>query len=344
MLGSIYAAAAAARRRAYAKPGRRRGLSQPVVSVGNLRAGGTGKTPAVACLARLLAEMGERPAVLSRGYARRVAPPGVVVVSDGERLRADLDRSGDEPLMLARAVPSARVLVSSDRHLAGRLAETHLGATVHLLDDGFQHLALARGTDLLIIDAEDVERPRTLPAGRLREGLEAAACAHALLVPGAAGDDASPLAARLGVPRAFTLVREPGPPRGIDGRPAGPDGAAAAAGGPVHAFAGIARPDRFFAELREAGWDVKGVTAFRDHHRYTARDVASLASAARASGAGALVTTEKDAVRLLPFRPLPITVLVAPLVVRIEPAGAFREWLAARLDGERARAAEGGRS
>jgi len=344
MLDSIYAAAAAARRRAYAKPGRRRGLSRPVVSVGNLRAGGTGKTPAVACLARLLAEMGERPAVLSRGYARRVAPPGVVVVSDGERLRADLDRSGDEPLMLARAVPSARVLVSSDRYLAGRLAETHLGATVHLLDDGFQHLPLARGTDLLIIDAEDVNRPRTLPGGRLREGLEAAANAHALLVPGADGDDAAWIAARMSVPRAFGLVRESGPAWEIDGRPAGSAGETAGAAGPVHAFAGIARPDRFFAELREAGWDLTGTTAFRDHHRYRARDVAALASAARAAGAGALVTTEKDAVRLLPFRPLPIGVLVAPLVVRIEPARAFREWLAGRLADERAGAAEGGRS
>ena len=335
MLGSIYAAVARARRRSSRQPGRQRRLRRPVISVGNLRVGGTGKTPTAACVSRLLVEMGERPAILSRGYGRRVPSDGVVVVSDGRRLRADLDRSGDEPLMLARDVEGARVLVSADRYLAGRLAELHLDATVHVLDDGFQHLELARGTDLLIVGPDDAADPRTLPIGRLRESLDAAAAADAVLVPGATDEQDASLARQLRVPVAFRLVRAPGAPRSLDAFGAH---AAVDAVGPVYAVAGIARPERFFEELRAAGWNVTGRTAFPDHHRYTPIDVAAVAAAARARGAVALVTTEKDVVRLLPFRPLPLPLLWVPLAVRIEPEPAFREWLGRRLADERSRA------
>ena len=145
-LSAAYSAAAAWRRQWYARdPSRRRTLTRPVVSVGNLRVGGTGKTPTVEYLARLLVANGERPVILTRGYARRRPLDGVTIVSDGTAIRADLDTAGDEPLMLARALPGVPVLVGADRHLSGRLAERRFGATVHLLDDGFQHVALARG-------------------------------------------------------------------------------------------------------------------------------------------------------------------------------------------------------
>jgi len=332
MLASIYAAAASARRTYYQAPGRQRRLERPVISVGNLRVGGTGKTPAAAHVARILLEMGERPAILSRGYGRRSAPDGVVVVSDGRRLSADLDRSGDEPLMLARSVEGARVLVAADRYLAGRLAEVQLGATVHVLDDGFQHLTLARGTDLLIVGDEDLADARTLPAGRLRESLAAASSAHAVLVPSGTRDQARTVAASLGVASSFQLVREPGEPRRLDLFGAS---APAQKHEPVLAAAGVARPERFFEELRSAGWDVKQTLTFPDHHRYSRADAASLAAAARAAGARAIITTEKDLIRLLPFRPMPLPVLWLPLTVRIEPAPPFRAWLAGRLAAER---------
>ena len=337
MLASIYAAAASARRSYYRGHGRQRRLERPVVSVGNLRVGGTGKTPAVAHVARILLEMGERPAILSRGYARRSAPDGVVVVSDGRRLCADLDRSGDEPLMLARAVGGARVLVSSDRFLAGSLAERHLDATVHVLDDGFQHLTLARGTDLLIVGVEDIADARTLPAGRLRESLSAASFAHAVLVPSGTDEQVRTVAASLGVETAFRLVRVPGEPRRLDLHGASAPARTTTA---VLAVAGVARPDRFFEELRADGWDVKGTASFPDHHRYSRAEAAGLVESARSAGARAIVTTEKDLVRLLPFRPMPLPVLWVPLEVRIEPAPAFREWLAGRLAAERARGRE----
>jgi tetraacyldisaccharide 4'-kinase len=337
MLASIYAAGATARRRYYERRGRQRTLQRSVISVGNLRVGGTGKTPTVAHVTGILLEMGERPAILSRGYGRRSTPDGVVVVSDGRRLCADLDRSGDEPLMLARAVERARVLVSSDRYLAGRLAELHLGATVHVLDDGFQHLALARGTDLLIASAEDVADARTLPTGRLREPLRAASSADAVLVPSANDEETRAVAARLGVAAAFRLVRMSGEPRRLDVFSAS---APAGAHMPVLAMAGVARPDRFFEEVRSGGWDVKRTLSFPDHHRYGRADVANLVDAARSAGARAILTTEKDLVRLLPFRPFPLPVMWLPLTVQIEPAAAFREWLAERLAVERSRGGE----
>ena len=148
-LSVVYGAAASWRRRWYAAtPSRVSRLSRPVVSVGNLRVGGTGKTPAVAAIAQLLLDLGERPAILSRGYARQQPSGGVTIVSDGSQVLADVAHAGDEPLLLARTLPRVPVLVCSDRHRAGRVAETDLAATIHLLDDGFQHVQLWRDVDL----------------------------------------------------------------------------------------------------------------------------------------------------------------------------------------------------
>jgi len=217
----FYSGLARIRRSAVAStPGAVRRLDRPVVSIGNLVVGGSGKTPLTALVARLLADAGERPAVLSRGYARVAADDGVTVVSDGLRLRADLARAGDEPLLLARSLPGVAVLVCADRFLAGRLAERHLGATVHVLDDGFQHMQLARDVNLLIVDRADVDRPRLLPSGRLREPLSAARAADGVLVTGAEDDEAAQrIAERLGVAEWFTLHRdvEPEVEETIDG-------------------------------------------------------------------------------------------------------------------------------
>ena len=128
MLSAVYARGAAWRRWWYARPGARRRLSRPVVSVGALAAGGSGKTPVAALVAELLRDAGERPAVLSRGYGRRVSTRGVVVVRDPDRLRAGIDTAGDEPRMLAERLDGVSVLVCRDRYRAGRMAETRLGS------------------------------------------------------------------------------------------------------------------------------------------------------------------------------------------------------------------------
>ena len=332
-LSAVYGRAARLRRSWYARhPDARRRLERPVISVGNLVVGGSGKTPVVATIARLLMARGQRPAILSRGYARRRASEGVVVVSDGQRVMTPVEASGDEPQMLARTLPGVPVLVCSDRYLAGRLAETHLGCTVHLLDDGFQHLQLARDTDLLIVAPADLDA-RVLPAGPLREPADAGREADAIVVPGSA-EEAMAVGATLGVDTVFTMTRRYGAVRLLEetGRlKAAPttnvEGAFRRPGARVIAVAGISRPERFFAALRDQGWDVRQEMRFPDHHWYTARDLDAIEQARERRGADLVITTEKDAVRIS-ARP---RWAALPVDVDIEPAAVFAQWIVGRL-------------
>lgn len=289
-----------------------------MISIGNIATGGRAKTPLAAYVASRLLAFGERPAILSRGYARRDAGDDVVVVRDSDGIRADLDRAGDEPLMLARQLEGVAVLVSSSRHRAGRLAEEQLGCTVHVLDDGFQHFDLHRDADLVAIGPGDL-RDRTLPAGRLREPLDAAAAADAFV----ALDDVD-LRGLAGGRPVWTARRVASPP------------AAIAAKAPVVAVAGIANPDAFFADVRALGFTVAREMRFRDHHRYSKRDLGAIVEAGRASGAAGVLTTEKDYVRLLPFRPFAFTIECLPSRVAIEPADGFDRWLRSVLEKARA--------
>jgi tetraacyldisaccharide 4'-kinase len=324
---SIYGAATAWRRRWYGRdPARQRRLSRPVVSVGNLRVGGTGKTPTVAYIARLLASRGERPSILSRGYLRRVASAGVTVVSDGTRVLADLDTAGDEPLMLALALPGVPVLVGADRHLSGELAEREFRVTVHILDDGFQHLRLARDVDLLLVSEDDLTE-RVLPAGRLREPLASAARADALLVTAGYAAAAERVGRAIGVATTFLATRTIRPPRMVSTG----ETVVVPSGDPVFAVAGIARPDRFFADLANAGWRVAGTLTFRDHHRFDSRDVDRITTDAKAVRAAIVLTTEKDAVRLARCDLAGVPLAFVPLTVDIEPADRFADWLTARI-------------
>jgi tetraacyldisaccharide 4'-kinase len=327
-LTALYGAAAAWRRAWYDRdPSRRRWLARPVVSVGNLRVGGSGKTPIVEYIARLLAAHGERPAVLTRGYARRVARDGVTVVSDGTRVIADLDLAGDEPLMLARALPGVPVLVGADRYLSGLLAERRLGATVHVLDDGFQHLALGRDVDLLLVSEEDLA-DRPLPAGRLRERLTAARAADAALVTAGYDSAADRIARAVAVSPVFRVARAIGVPRTITGAR---DSVVVPPASRVFVATGIARPDRFVADIEAAGWEISGVMEFRDHHRYDARDVDRIAADARAKGSAIVLTTEKDAVRLAACDLTGLPIAAVPLTIAVEPAEGFERWLLARI-------------
>lgn len=320
-LSAVYGRVARLRRSWYEqRPHARRVLDRPVISVGNLVVGGSGKTPVVAAIARMLRDMGERPAVLTRGYARRSKADGVIVVSDGDRVLESVERSGDEPMMLAQSLPGTPVLVSPDRYVAGRLAESRFGCTVHILDDGFQHLQLARTIDVLLVSPGDLEE-RVLPSGRLREGLDAARGAHALLVSGTT-DDVSRVSSALNVPTAFRVDARFG-----SLRPLGEGEAPAPAGARVVAVAGIARPERFFRAVRDQGWNVVADLAFPDHHWYTTKDLASINNVAQETHARVVVTTEKDAVRVGEqawWAALPMRVV-------IEPEDQFASWLRGRL-------------
>ena len=322
MISAIFAACVRARRRWYTRrPYARRRLARPVVSVGNLSLGGAGKTPTVAHLARRLVAWGERPSILTRGYGRVRPRDGIVVVREPDRVVGSLEESGDEPLMLAREAAGVAVLVSPDRYAAGCLAERAFGCTIHLLDDGFQHLALARDVDLLIVTGADFD-DRTLPSGRLREPLDAIAAADAVLL-----SDCEPArAAALGATRVYRLSRTPLP-------------APAAEAGPVFVVAGIARPERVAASAQEAGWTVAGALYFDDHHPYSRAEVDVIVERARGAGARALLTTAKDVVRLAAHEPLALPLLVLPLEVAIEPGPEFEDWLRGSVTAARSRAA-----
>jgi tetraacyldisaccharide 4'-kinase len=321
VLSAVYGRVARLRRSWYEqRPHARRRLDRPVISVGNLVVGGSGKTPVVEAIARILREADERPAILSRGYARRRTGEGVVVVSDLERVLEPVERSGDEPQMLARALPGTPVLVGPDRYLAGRLAERRFGCTVHILDDGFQHLQLARTIDVLLVSPADLDE-RVLPSGRLREGLDAARAADAVIVSGTT-DDAARVSGALGVSTAFNVELRFGALRPlVEGEAPVPAGAR------VVAVAGIARPERFFRALRAQGWNVVAELPFRDHHWYTAGDLARIDRTAQETRARIVVTTEKDAVRV----GAQARWAALPARAAIEPAGEFASWLRGRL-------------
>lgn len=315
MIDTLFAASVRRRRAACAAhPERRRLLARPVVSIGNLSMGGSGKTPLVAHVARLLQSMAYVPAVLSRGYARPRPLEGAVVVSDGARVLAGFETAGDEPLMLARQLPGCRIVVAADRYLAGSLAERRLACTVHVLDDGFQHLRLARTLDIVVVTRRDLT-DRVMPLGRLREPLETLAAADAAVVD----DEGIREAVReAGARRVFRLTR-----RLLETRQV-----------PAFAFAGIGRPDAFFDALRHEGWTLAGTAPFADHHRYSAGDLAKIAAAASRAGAQVLATTEKDAARL-DGAVAPMPIVAVPLSVSVEPAEEFHAWLAAGLEAGR---------
>jgi tetraacyldisaccharide 4'-kinase len=325
VLSAAYGGAARLRRSWYERRHARRRLPCPVISVGSLSVGGSGKTPAVIAVTRLLQGAARRPAVLSRGYARRRTEAGVVVVSDLTSVRVPVERSGDEPQMLARALPGVPVLVCDDRYLAGQLAVRSFGCDVLVLDDGFQHVQLARDTDLLLVDPGDL-RDEVLPAGRLREPPSSAASADAVLVHGTA-DEAALAAQALRVERAFHVRTVFGALANV----ASNEPHMAAPERRVLAVAGIARPERFYHALRASGWQVAGEVTFRDHHWFTRNDVERIVDAVRAASASFVVVTEKDAMRLEALVDGRITWTYLPMELVIEPWKEFSEWLKGRL-------------
>jgi tetraacyldisaccharide 4'-kinase len=271
-LSAIYGSVVGARNALYDRRWlRARRLQGPVVSVGNLSTGGSGKTPLVTLLGELLKARGIRFDVLSRGYGRKTS--GVLLVDPGG-LPRDF---GDEPLLIARRL-QAPVVVGENRYEAGRFAESRFGAQFHVLDDGFQHRGLARDFDIVLVTPDDA-RDRLLPAGRLREPLRSLQRADAVVLASGASPESFPLEDRTVWRVRRGILAQNIPPRPI-------------------VFCGIARPQNFLLQLRAAGIDPVAEAFFRDHHAYTERDVRDLLQLQQRSEAGGFVTTEKDAVNL----------------------------------------------
>ena len=273
MLSRVYGEVAWRRRQWYRRRAEvRRRLRRPVISIGALTVGGSGKTPLTAHVAQLLVGMGEGPAVLSRGYGR------------AERV------------------------------------------------DGFQHLSLDRGTDLLLVSSSELDDAAVLPAGRLRERLATARFADALVVVDTVDEQRRAIAERLGVSRSFGARRRVGP---VTVRQPGAQAAELDTGSAVLAVAGIAAPKRFVQDLCAAGFKIADTLIYRDHHQFTPRDAQRIRAAAAAVGAQAIVTTAKDYVRLQPLQPLGVPLAVLALAIEVEPAAPFRMFLAERLAAER---------
>lgn len=324
MLHTLYGRLALTRRAWYERPGARRRLARPVVSVGNLSVGGTGKTPLVAAIAAWLVAQGERPAILSRGYARTVTRREPTIVSDGVTVLADVAHAGDEPLMLARAVPGAAVVVCADRHAAGLLAEQTLGATVHLLDDGFQHLRLARDFDIVVTPAGALATDALLPKGRLREPLSVLTRASMLVVVGADDARAAGEARAYGVPLGVGATRRLGAPVVVQGEAPTRDRA-------VVVLAGIGQPQQFVDALTADGWQVADTCLYPDHHWYSATDLVAVARRVEATRAWGVATTDKDAVRLEPLAPWPTALARWPLQLDLKRWDAVTDAIGAVL-------------
>ena len=320
VLSWAYRAALAVRDRAYRwgvlPTGR---LPCPVISVGNLTLGGTGKTPTVELVARTLQDLGAAPAVLSRGYGRTTR--GVQVVADREAILAQAHAGGDEPRLLAERLPGVPVVVGENRYEAGRVAVERCGATALVLDDGFQHRTLAKDLEILVVSGRAPwGNARVFPRGMLREPLAGLRRAHAVLVTNPAGPEtvadvtttvrryqatAPVLAARYELEEASEPLRGRRlPVRELAGRR-------------LLAFAGLGSPEGFADTVDATGIRRVGFVEFPDHHWFSARDVTELARDARAAGAQGLVTTEKDWVRMreLPPPGLPLWVLPVRLVI-----------------------------
>lgn len=320
----LYGAAHAARRRRWRNRARRVGL--PVVSVGNLSWGGSGKTPLVAAIAAWLRDRGRRVAVLSRGYKSETR--GVRVVSAGEGPLLGPSVAGDEPVLLAGMLPGVAVVVGPDRAEAARHALERLSPRpdILLLDDGFSHLRLFRDLDLLAFPLVDpFAGARLPPGGRLREPLASARHADAVLLTGAqeSAQGAALAEALRGFGFAgpgFASVSRLSPPR-----PVGPHTLGADA--PVLLVAGIARPAAFFAAARAQGLRVVGELGFGDHHDYPAASLEAIARECARRGAEAVVVTGKDRVKLQGRLRAPLY----ELELRAEPEPAFWRWLEAKL-------------
>ena len=310
-----------------------RRLPRPVVSVGNLTVGGTGKTPLVAYVATLLLRQGWKPSILTRGYGRDskvemiVLPPGV-----GRRL--DAEEIGDEPAILARALPEIPLVVCADRFRGGQAAEEQFRVDVHILDDGFQHLALARAVDLVALDAtQKISNWELLPAGRQRETLEGLRRAQMVVLTRT--DSADPQALEGLVRKIHPAAKVFRGTTEVLGWKNALEGGAVATedvrAKKAAAFCGIGNPQAFFADLRRRGFTLAEENAFPDHHVYTGEDIRRLVAKAEKAGATVLLTTQKDAVKFsVDWRPA-LPILACEIAAQIQDAGEFEKALLSLL-------------
>jgi len=292
-------------------------LSLPVISVGNITLGGTGKTPTVIGIGALLLQEGKRPAVISRGYGR-TGEGDTLVVSDGRTVLVDAQTGGDEPVLIGSKLPGAPVIVGKNRYLAAQKAVHLFRPDVLLLDDGYQHIQLNRTLDIVLVDAEDpFGNGRLFPAGILREPVSALNRAHAVLITkGERTEDmerVKKIIAQQTEARIFSSQFLPLDV--IDCCSGDRQPLSFLQGARVLMLAGIARPASLAAFLKSLGASVVAESIYPDHYVYEKSDLAACYKKAIAENADIILTTEKDAVRLKPLKPRGIYALSIELSV-----------------------------
>ncbi len=277
---------------------RSRRLNCRVISIGNLTLGGTGKTPTVIMVAETLRRKGFKPAVLSRGYGGR-SPESVNVVNDGRQTLLSPEAAGDEPVMMARRLKDVPVLTGRNRYETGKYAIKHFGVDVLILDDGYQHLALHRDLNILLCDASyPFGNGVVFPAGELREPLTAMSRADAICLTrwhknntqdGIDGVNCKRVPViKTGMRVQSVIELDSGKETGIE----------ILQNIPVAAFCGIARPLDFFETLKQTSVQIVNQNSFPDHHPYSPAELKAIEDQGKQVGAKAIVTTEKDAVKL----------------------------------------------
>ena len=322
-LGSLYGVAMKARRALY-RAGRFRvhDIGAPVISVGNLTTGGTGKTPLVEWIATYLAQHGKRVCILTRGYGRSSAGTRVIV-SDGNEIIADATQAGDEPLLLAENLKGlAAVISDADRVSAARWAVENFQSDVFVLDDGFQHLRVARNLNILTIDATNPwGNGKLLPAGILREAPAELAHADCIVITRADDPDRTEelqheIAAHNNVRPVFSSQMKLSGLRAVQPSEQVIDAEEIRAS-KIAAFCGLGNPESFFSLLRHGSYQLAHTQIFRDHHRYTQTDIDRVVRDSVARGASALLTTAKDEVKLRSLK-FELPCFAADIVIEIE--------------------------
>jgi len=295
-------------------------LERPVISVGNITTGGTGKTPLVEWVARTVAATGKKVCILTRGYGRK-DPHLQVIVSDGYGVLASPNEAGDEPYLLAtRLVGLAAVISSADRIAAGQEAIKDFGTDCFVLDDGFQHLRIARDLNIVTVDATNPwGGGKLLPYGRLRETPDSLSRADCVVITRCdqvrdlenLRSDICRLTGERPIFHSRMRTARVSPLK--NGSDALPSSAR------VGAFCAVGNPNSFFEHVRRAGYELALQKSFPDHHVYSQEEIDSLIRAARSVGASALITTAKDAVKL---RTLSFTLPCYVLEIEIDIEGA----------------------
>jgi tetraacyldisaccharide 4'-kinase len=311
-LSSLFGAAAKTRRMLYAKGVLKSNkLDAKVISVGNITVGGTGKTPLVAYIAKILAENGEKVCILTRGYGRENANERLLV-SDGEKILANVKNAGDEPFELAeKLLGIASVLADKNRVSAGNRAIKNLGITAFILDDGFQHIQLKRDSDIVCIDATNpFGNGNLLPAGILREPLESLKRADAVVITRANLTET-------GNRKPENLLEEI---KNFTDAPIFISRNRTNRKSKIEdrkclAFCGLGNPENFFSQLRQDKINLVATKIFRDHHIYSQKDVDEIEQIAKENQAEVLLTTAKDAVKLRDLKfELPLEIVESELI------------------------------